>query len=145
MSDAPPLPYLMNPPIAKPQDPSNQGRRRARIRSIPTARRLEYANGYILLGMLHAAADELQLIRAKDRAEPEVLELLMELYKSSRRWRRLVATARQHAELWPGKKEGWVMWAQALRHSGRPTAARSVLRRGRALCRRCSGAKNSLA
>ncbi len=135
----------MNPSIAHPQRPTDERRRRARIRSISTARRLEYANGYIMLGLLNAAADELQLIRAKDRAEPEVLELLMELYKTSHRWRRLVATARQHAKLWPGKKEGWVMWAQGLRHSGRPTAARSVLRRGRARRRRCAAAKNSLA
>jgi predicted Zn-dependent protease len=97
---------------------------------VPTHRRLEYAHGYILLGMLRKAADELRALEADDRSEPKVMDLLMDLYLGSEQWSRLAVIARQHTEMWPGVEQGWVMWAHALRSVGRLADARAVLQRG---------------
>ena len=40
---------------------------------IPTARHLSYARGYIGLGMVNEASDELEAIDWDDRMKPEVL------------------------------------------------------------------------
>jgi predicted Zn-dependent protease len=104
--------------------------KRKRNGCIPTHRRLEYAHGYILLGMLRDAAEELRAIDGEDRLDPKVLDLLMDLYHNCRQWSRLASAARKHTELWPGNEQGWVMWARALRHTGRLTDARNVLQRG---------------
>jgi hypothetical protein len=39
----------------------------------PTARHLEYARGYVGLGMVNEASDELEAIDWDDRMKPEVL------------------------------------------------------------------------
>jgi len=104
--------------------------KRGRTACVPTHRRLEYAHGYILLGMLREAAEELRAIEGEDRCDPKVVDLLMDLYLNSRQWTRLAVAARQHTELWPGAEQGWIMWALALRQVGRLPDAKAVLQRG---------------
>ena len=45
-----------------------------------TARRLQFANGYIDLGMVNEASDELEAIDWDDRLNPEILAVLVALY-----------------------------------------------------------------
>lgn len=47
---------------------------------IPTARSLECARGYIALGMVNEASDELEAIGWDDRLKPEVLAAPVDLY-----------------------------------------------------------------
>jgi len=46
------------------------------VAMIPTARHLQYARGYIDLGMVNEASDELETIDWDDRMKPEVLAVV---------------------------------------------------------------------
>lgn len=82
---------------------------------ISTARRLEYVQGYLSLGMVNDAAAELDLINARDQESDEVLEITIDLYSMRQDWERAVTAARDYAQRHPGEPKGWISWAFALR------------------------------
>jgi len=53
---------------------------------IPTSRHLQYARGYIDLGMVNEASDELEAIDWDDRMKPEVLVMRVDLYHAAKNW-----------------------------------------------------------
>ena len=53
---------------------------------IPTSRHLQYARGYIDLGMVNEASDELEAIDWDDRLKPEVLAMRVDLYHAAKNW-----------------------------------------------------------
>lgn len=93
----------------------------------PTRRHLEFAAGYLALGMLAEASDELEAIEGEDRLLPEVLFVRSDLYMKAEQWDLLLAVARELARKTPKHQEGWVGWAYALRALNRVEEARAVL------------------
>ena len=93
----------------------------------PTRRHLEFAAGYLALGMISEASDELEAIEGGDRLRPEVMALRCDLYLEARQWDLLLAVARELARQRPGEVKGWIGWAFALRELNRVGEARAVL------------------
>ena len=66
---------------------------------IPTIRRLGYVAGYLALGMLDEASDELEMIEGDDRMSAEVMRLRVDLYHQAKQWDLLLAVAKALALL----------------------------------------------
>ncbi len=94
---------------------------------IPTHRRLEYASGYLTLGLLREAATELSCIQGPEAQSAPVLHLRVDLYHQSEQWPQLAQIAETLAQLVPKKDQGWISWAFALRELNRVEEAREVL------------------
>jgi tetratricopeptide (TPR) repeat protein len=94
---------------------------------ISTRRHLEYASGFIELGMFAEAAGELAAIPAADRNSPEVLSVQADFHMQAKQWEELITTARAYAQAAPEADKGWIYWAYALRELGRVTEAQTVL------------------
>ncbi len=94
---------------------------------IPTRRRLEYASGYIGLGMHQEAADELKLIAEEEQESPEALRLWLALYHETKAWESLIAVAETLVGAEPDEEHGWISWAYALRELDRVNEAQEVL------------------
>ena len=97
---------------------------------IRTQTRLQYANGYLDLGMIREAAQELDSISPEDRESTETLTMCVRLYLESKKWFRMTLTAKELAERQPENPFGWVNWAYALRERNRIKDARSVAKAG---------------
>lgn len=96
---------------------------------IPTSHRIQYALGYLALGMLDAAAEELDAVDAEDRLRVEVLEVRMHLHAEAKRWEEAAALARRVALAKPDEPQGWISWAYATRRlTGIPAAEAILLR-----------------
>ena len=94
---------------------------------IPTHRRLEYASGYLALGMLKDAATELNLIEGDDAESAEALLLWVQLHHEAKQWNPLIKVAKAFAKVSPGEEQGWISWAYALRELQRVREAQEVL------------------
>ena len=94
---------------------------------VPTKRRLEYASGFLELGMLNEASDELEEIEGDARMSAEVMKLRVDLYHQAEDWELLLAVAKALSRLTPKDEQGWISWAYALRHLGRIPEAQNVL------------------
>lgn len=100
---------------------------------IPTRRRLEYASGYLTLGLLKDAAAELAWIKGDAARSAEVLRLKVSLGHHTRRWGQLIEVAAVLAKVAPEDEQGWISWAYALRELGRVAEAQDVLRQAEPL------------
>ena len=94
---------------------------------ISTATRVQYASGYIGLGLLEQAHAELAAIPDAESELPEVLAANAELAMAAKRWTDVVRFAHRLTEVEPGDVQGWVWWAYALREMQQIREARSVL------------------
>ena len=94
---------------------------------IPTHRRLEYASGYIGLGMHRDAEDELRLIAENENKYPEALRLWVALYHETKEWLALINVAETLVGAEPDEEHGWISWAYALRELNRVKDAQEVL------------------
>jgi predicted Zn-dependent protease len=94
---------------------------------ISTRRHLEFASGYLELGMMVEAAEELEAISGEDRLSPAVMRLRSELYMQAKNWDLLLAVARELMRLVPDSEQGWIHSAYALRELGRVSEAKAVL------------------
>ena len=94
---------------------------------IPTSRHLQFASGYIDLGMLNEASDELEAIEGEDRLSPEVMSVRRDLYMEAKQWDLLLAVSRELARQRPKLDKGWIGWAFALRELQRVEEAKAVL------------------
>jgi len=92
-----------------------------------TERHLEYARGFLALGLLAEASDELEAIQGKDRLLPEVMAVRCDLYMEAKQWDLLIAVARELASLKPDGEQGWIHWAYGLRELNRVAEAKAVL------------------
>ena len=97
---------------------------------IPTSTRLSYTNGYLELGMIQHAREELDAIAKKDLLLPEVLAMRAKLYLETRNWELLEAVARNLTERSPDSFIGWVHHAYALRELDRTREAKTVALQG---------------
>lgn len=94
---------------------------------IPTKRRVEYAMGYIELGLLGEAAVELDAIAFEDRFTPDVMSARVELHMASKQWESVIDYASLLTSNSPEHVNGWTAWAYALRELNRIEEARDVL------------------
>jgi tetratricopeptide (TPR) repeat protein len=97
--------------------------------SISTAKRLEYAEGYIGLGLIKEASAELDAIDGDDRMSMKVLRVRIDLYMEAKQWDMVVTMARQVAEIAPADEQIWISWAYALRELQLIKDAEAVLLR----------------
>ena len=93
---------------------------------IPTQTRIQYANGYIELGMYDDASNELETIEGEDRMSVEVMSMRAILYCHAKQWGLMEAVSRHVAEQDPQSPFGWVNWANALRFLDRFDEAKRV-------------------
>ena len=94
---------------------------------ISTATRVQYATGYIGLGLFEQAQAELAAVPDAERELPEVLAAHAELAMAAKVWTDVVSFARRLTEVEPGDLQGWVWWAYALREMQQIREARRVL------------------
>lgn len=94
---------------------------------ISTARRVEYALGYLGLGMIDQASDELEAIAFSDRFHPSVMSARIELHAEAGHWDIVIGYGRQLSEARPDLERGWIGWACALREQNHLTEAAAVL------------------
>ena len=83
--------------------------------SISTHNRLQYAKGYIELGLVNEASEELEAIDGDARMSAEVLRVRIDLHMEAKQWDLVVNLARQVAEALPEDEQVWISWAYALR------------------------------
>jgi tetratricopeptide (TPR) repeat protein len=94
---------------------------------ISTRRRIESATGYLALGMLTEASDELEAIEGEDRLLPEVMSMRTDFYIEAKQWDLLLAVSRELTRQRPNHVKGWIGWAYALRELNRLAEAKAVL------------------
>ncbi|MES2465623.1 MAG: hypothetical protein V4671_34090 [Armatimonadota bacterium] len=94
---------------------------------IPTDHYLDYAAGYLELGLLDEASEELELIEGEDRLSAEVMRLRCRLYSAAKNWELLLAVSKHLAILKPAEPAAWLLWGRALRKLERVEEAREVL------------------
>lgn len=100
---------------------------RATVPMISTRRRIESATGYLALGLLTEASDELEAIEGDDRLSPEVMAVRSDLYMEAKQWDLLMAVSRELTRQRPEQIKGWINWAFALRELNRVAEAKTVL------------------
>lgn len=99
---------------------------------IPTRRHLEYALGYLDLGLPAEARREIAAIPAAERGAAPVLAVDLEVAMAAEKWTQVVRAASRLAALESRSERPWIAWAYALRERGRVAKARDVLLRGSA-------------
>jgi len=90
-------------------------------------RHLAAAQGYVELGMLAEANEELEQIDADVRHLPEVLEIRVRIYSAVKKWDLMQVVARQLAQCDPSNVRWTVLWAIATRRADCLEAARLIL------------------
>jgi predicted Zn-dependent protease len=95
--------------------------------SVLTRRRLRHALGYIGLGMLREAAEELDAVEAADQSRPEVRAVRVDVCVAAKQWPETVDVAGALAREYPASENAWIGWAYALRELQRIPEARAVL------------------
>lgn len=92
-----------------------------------TARRIRHASGYLGLGMLHEASEELEAIEGEDRLTTPVMAARADLYMETKQWDLLIGVAREISRVDPENEQGWIHHAYALRELNRIEEAKAVL------------------
>ena len=101
--------------------------------NISTRRRLQYARGFVELGMLSEAAAELEAVAGPDLLSTEAMEVRIDLHMAAKHWELVVAMAHEFATRYPGEEKGWIAWAFALRELDRIVEAKATLLQAEAL------------
>ena len=78
---------------------------------------LKAAQGFLELGDPDSAWDELESIPAEDRANPTVLWMRLEIYRSKERWNEMMAIAQHLVQVQPENPCHWVHLAWAERRA----------------------------
>jgi tetratricopeptide (TPR) repeat protein len=97
---------------------------------ISTSRRIDYAYGYLALGLLDDAAKELGAVARSDRRQPPVLAARVDLHMAAKAWAEVAECARRLTELTPGDPNGWISWAYATRRLVDIPSAEKILVQG---------------
>lgn len=92
-----------------------------------TIRRISHATGYLGLGMVREATEELAMIPPADSAHSEVLNARIELHMAKREWDMVIGLGPELAKRHPDVDSGWIGWAYALRELNRIEEAKAVL------------------
>jgi predicted Zn-dependent protease len=90
-------------------------------------RTLDAAAGYLTLGLIDDAWEELESLPPAMEREDAVLELRCEIYQRLGRWNSARVLAESMAHRSPENPAWWLSWAYALRREQSVEAARGVL------------------
>lgn len=95
--------------------------------NISTHKRLDYARGYLALGLVNEATLELNNIEEGDLEAIEVRAVRVELHVAAKQWELVLKTAQPLCEISPENEGAWIAWASALRQLQRVKEAEEVL------------------
>jgi tetratricopeptide (TPR) repeat protein len=95
--------------------------------TIATHKHLEYARGYLALGLVNEATFELEKIGVGDRKSIEVRAVWVELHVAAKHWELVLKVAQPLCEVSPEIEGAWIAWASALRKLQRVKEAEDVL------------------
>jgi tetratricopeptide (TPR) repeat protein len=88
---------------------------------------LKTAAGYLGLGLIDDAANEIEEILPQDKLRVEVVALRIELYRMAERWDGMEALAKYQHQAQPGEAKWLLDWAWATRRSRGLAEARAIL------------------
>lgn len=91
-------------------------------------RRLSHAQGYLGLGMLAEAEDELARIEEPWASSAPVLAVRVTVLQERKDWARARDCASAWVRLEPGEPASWISWAYATRRADSLPAAQEILR-----------------
>lgn len=91
-------------------------------------RRMEYALGYLTLGMLTEAGEELDSIAPEEQWLPLVRSMRVDWHLAQKQWKKVIIVAGELARAHPDVENAWIGWAYALRELNQVDEARAVLR-----------------
>ncbi len=94
---------------------------------ISTAKRVSYALGYVELGLLTEAFEELEAVASKDRSSIPVMLAHMAIHMAAKDWALLVTVAKAAAKANPALEQAWISWAYGQRRFTSVADARAVL------------------
>ncbi|MFT3781402.1 MAG: hypothetical protein QM790_05240 [Nibricoccus sp.] len=97
--------------------------------TISTRKHLEYARGYIELGLVADATTELENIEGEERDSLAVRRVWVDLHMEAKRWKQAVELAEQIAPSSPEDEQIWISWAYALRELHKIKEAQDILLR----------------
>lgn len=97
--------------------------------SISTARRLEYARGFLALGLVEEAKEELDEIPEVEQGSLEMMEVMMDYHSQRENWKSAASLAESVTAQKPDEPHGWISWAYAVRRSRSIAAAERILLR----------------
>lgn len=90
-------------------------------------RRVSYARGYLELGLLNEAGEELARLSPGEQETAEVLVLRIAIHQAREDWPSLQAASATLVELQPEEAGGWITWAYATRRADSLAAAEQIL------------------
>ena len=90
-------------------------------------RTIQAVSGYLDLGMLLEAWDELESLAPEDRANVNVITLRLEILQRLEKWESARVIAESMATKFPENPDWWIAWAYALRREKSIEEARGVL------------------
>ena len=91
-------------------------------------RHLSAASGFLALGMLDDAANELEEIPPVLKRSPEVVAIRVEIYRAASKWEEMAMLSRQLVKMRPDDSAAWLALAFAVRRAESPDAELAVLR-----------------
>jgi lipopolysaccharide biosynthesis regulator YciM len=94
---------------------------------ISVEKRIAYAMGYLELGLINQASDELESIEGEARLTIQVMLARIELYMAAKDWELLVAVAKGVARADPKQEQAWISWAYGQRRHTSLADAKPVL------------------
>lgn len=95
---------------------------------LPTTKRhLSYCQGYLDLGMVDDAHDELESIEFEDRLEKEVLSARIQVYIKAKYWDLVANIGKTLATQHPDESEWWLYWAYGARRTNSLDQAKGIL------------------
>ena len=95
---------------------------------LPTTKRhLSYSQGYLDLGMLDDAHDELEKIEWEDRLKKEVLSARIQVYIKAEYWDLVASIGKTLASQYPNESEWWLYWAYGARRTISLDQAKGIL------------------
>jgi hypothetical protein len=90
-------------------------------------RSVEYISGYLGLGMVKQAREELAKIPSSDRSAPAARDAELAILYAGEAWRELERVARSYTKTDPGQIQGWLSLAFAKRRTDGVAAAKEIL------------------
>ena len=108
-------------------------------------RHISAASGFLALGMLDDAANELEEIPPVLKRSPEVVAIRVEIYRAASKWEEMAMLSRQLVKMRPDDSAAWLALAFAVRRAESPDAELALLHEADKAVPSCAAVKYALA